>query len=217
MSPYKCKRIEEFGAIVRTIGETQDDAQAEVDQIVANGLMVEIAPFDDKAIVCGQGTVGLEILDERPDIRTIIAPLSGGGLIGGTGIVAKAFDTSIFVVGATLEHGAAMAESIRSGRPARVQEQPTIADALSGGIGENNKWTLKLCKELVDEIIQVPDAAIPEAMRRLFDEHRLVTEGAGAIAVAALDAMQQKDGDVAVILSGNNIDSDEFFSFVRHL
>jgi threonine dehydratase len=213
LSLRKRAAMEEFGAALCVIGETQDDAQAEVDKLTASGAAIEIAPFDHRETICGQGTIGLEIMIERPDIETIIAPLSGGGLLSGVAIAAKALAERVRIVGATLEKGAAMAESLAKGERVQVLEEATVADALMGGIGANNTWTLRLCAQFIDEVTRVSDAQIKAAMRSLFEDHRLVCEGAGAIGLPILPTLAG-EGPVAIVITGSNIDAEKFFEIM---
>ena len=102
-------------------------------------------------MIAGQGTIGLEILSQRPDIETIVVPLSGGGLFAGIALAAKAIKPSIRMIGVSMEQGAAMIESLAAGKPIDVVELPTLADSLGGGIGLANRWTFPLCQWLADE------------------------------------------------------------------
>ncbi|MEM6421073.1 MAG: pyridoxal-phosphate dependent enzyme, partial [Pseudomonadota bacterium] len=121
----KVRAVHALGAEVHRIGRSQDDAQEEVDRLVASGGAVEIPPFDHPDVITGQGTIALEILEEQPAVETLLVPLSGGGLIAGMALAAKALKPSIRVIGLSMERGAAMASSLAAGRPVQVEEAPS--------------------------------------------------------------------------------------------
>ena len=131
----KVDGIRALGAEVRIVGRSQDDALAESRRLAREEGLVEIPPFDDPLVIAGQGTIGLELLEDRPDLAAILVPLSGGGLAAGVALAAKAIRPSIRVVGITMDRGAAMFESVRAGRPVEVEEVASLADSLGGGIG----------------------------------------------------------------------------------
>ena len=207
----KVKAIEALGAEVRRIGESQDAAQEEVDRLVAEEGLTDLPPFDHRDVIAGQGTIGLEVLQERPSVRTIVVPLSGGGLIAGIALAAKAIDPKIRIVGISMENGAAMAESLHAGRPVEVREVASLADSLGGGIGLDNAWTFRLCRDLVDDVILVSEEEIYRGMQMLFFHERLVAEGGSAVGAAALLAGKLTlDSETALIISGRNVDMDAF-------
>jgi len=208
----KRRAIEALGATIRIVGESQDDAQIEVDRLVAEEGLVEIPPFDHAGVIAGQGTIGLELLEDWPVIDTVVVPLSGGGLIAGVALAVKTAAPDVRVIGVSMERGAAMKASLDAGHPVDVAERPTLADSLGGGIGRGNRHTFALVRDLVDEVILVPEAAIAGAMRHLFFNEGLVTEGAGAIGAALLlgDRQPSLGQRVAVVVSGRNVDMDLF-------
>jgi len=207
----KVEAVEALGAEVRRIGRSQDEAQVEVDRLVEEEGMVEIPPFDHPQVIAGQGTIGVELFEDRPDLATIVVPLSGGGLVGGIALVAKAIHPGIRVVAISMDRGAAMAASLEAGRPVAVEEVASLADSLGGGIGLANRWTFELCRRLVDEVILLDEAEIYRGMRALFREDRIVCEGGCAVGAAALIAGKLAlDGPTALIISGRNVDMDQF-------
>jgi threonine dehydratase len=209
----KVEAIQALGAEVRRIGESQDDAQLEVDRLVASEGMTDLHPFDHPHVIAGQGTIGLEILSARPDIENIVVPLSGGGLFAGIALAAKAIKPSIRMIGVSMERGAAMIESLHAGKPIDVVELPTLADSLGGGIGLANRFTFELCRRLADDTLTLSEAEIYRGMRALFLEDRLVTEGGGAVGAAALIAGKLKlIGPTAIVVSGRNVDMSKFLS-----
>jgi len=209
----KVEAIQALGADVRRIGQSQDEAQREIDRLVREEGLTDIPPFDHPDVIAGQGTIALELLEDRPDLTTIVVPLSGGGLISGIAVAAKALKPGIRIIGVSMENGAAMRASLAAGRPVEVTEVPTLADSLGGGIGLQNRYTFALCRALVDETILLSEAEIYRGMQALFREQRLVSEGAAATGVAALLAGKLRlDGPTAFIVSGHNIDPDQFLA-----
>ncbi len=210
----KIDGIEALGAEVRIVGRSQDEAQQEVDRLVKDGMTM-IPPFDDRRIVAGQGTLTLELMEQLDEIGTILVPLSGGGLIAGVAAAAKALRPDIHVVGISMERGAAMHECLRAGKPVAVEELPTLADSLGGGVGLDNRLTFAMTRDLVDEIVLVSEAEIATGIRHIYWEERQIVEGSGAVGVAAiLSGKIRSGGPVAAILSGGNIDMKQHHRIV---
>lgn len=206
----KVSEIRRLGADVRIVGKSQDEAQEEVERLVAEKGLVMIPPFDHPAVVAGQGTLGLEIIDEMPDAGTVLIPVSGGGLGAGVAAAIKARKPTTRIIGLTMERGAAMKASFAAGKPVLVEERPSLADSLGGGIGLDNRVTFQMCHALLDDIVLLTEAEIAAGMRHAYRQEREIVEGAGAVGIAALLAGKIKniDGPVAVILSGRNVDMD---------
>lgn len=204
----KVAEIRRLGANVRIVGRSQDEAQIEVDRLVTDNGLVMVPPFDDPAVVAGQGTLGLEIVEQMPDVATVLVPLSGGGLAAGVAAAVKGRLPRVRVIGLTMERGAAMKASLDAGRPTQVEEMASLADSLGGGIGLDNSVTFRMCQDLLDDVILLSEAEIAAAMRHAYGEEREVIEGAAAVSIAALlsGRLGRLDGPVAVILSGRNVD-----------
>lgn len=170
--------------------------------------MTMVHPFDDSYIIEGQGTIGLELLEDLPAIDTVLVPLSGGGLLSGIAFALKKTNPTIHTIGVTMDRGAAIHESLLAGKIVEIHEEPTLADALAGGLGPNNAYTFEIIQELVDETILVTEREIAEAMTFAFDEHRIVVEGGGAVGIAALlsGKPSRLGGNLAVVISGGNVD-----------
>lgn len=202
----KLDGIKAQGAEVRIVGRSQDDAQIEVDRLVSEG-MVMLPPFDHADIIAGQGTLGLELIDQMPDADTVLVPLSGGGLISGVALALKATRPEIRVIGISMERGAAMFESQKSGKPVVVEELPTLADSLGGGIGIDNCYTFNMVRNLVDELILVSESEIAAAIRHAYRQERQVIEGSASVGVAALLAGKiDNPGKCIALVTGQNID-----------
>lgn len=198
----KVQAIRDLGAQVRITGASQDEAMAEVARAVAQEGMTEIPPFDHKAVVAGQGTIGLEI--GTPE--TVLVPLSGGGLAAGVAVAIKALAPGTRVIGLTMENGAAMAASLAAGHPVEVAETASLADSLGGGIGLQNRVTFALCRALLDDVILLTEAEIAQGIRHLGRAGHVV-EGAASVGTAALLAGKiVPQGPTVCILSGANID-----------
>lgn len=203
----KVEAVHALGAEVRIVGVSQDDAQREVDRLVSAEGMTMLPPFDFGEIIAGQGTLGLEVLEDVPETSTLLVPLSGGGLIAGVALAAKTLSPRIRVVGVTMDRGAAMHASLAAGHPVTVEEVPTLADSLGGGIGLDNRLTFAMVRDLVDEVVLVSESEIAGAIRSVYLEEGEVIEGAAAVGIAALDSGKVRSaGPVAVVLSGKNID-----------
>ncbi|MBO6717922.1 MAG: hydroxyectoine utilization dehydratase EutB [Rhizobiaceae bacterium] len=208
----KVDGIRALGAEVRITGRSQDDALAESQRLAAEEGLVEISPFDDPHVIAGQGTIGLELLEDRPDLEAILVPLSGGGLAAGVAVAAKAIRPDIRVIGITMDRGAAMYESVRAGKPVEVEEVASLADSLGGGIGMANRLSFPICRDLIDDYVLVTEDEIYDAMQTLYYEERMVAEGASAVGVAALKAgkLPDIDGPIATIVTGRNVDMRVF-------
>jgi len=203
----KVAAIRDLGAEVRIVGRSQDDAQEEVDRLVTEEGMIMIPPFDHPAVIAGQGTIGLEMLEDVPDLEEVLVPLSGGGLIAGIALAVKSARPRARVIGISMERGAAMAESLKSGRPIVTEERPTLADSLGGGIGLDNRYTFAMVRDLVDEVVLLDEDEIADGVRHAYWQEQEIVEGAGGIGMAALLAGKVRArGVTVVLLSGRNID-----------
>jgi threonine dehydratase len=203
----KIDGIQAQGAEVRIVGTSQDDAQVEVDRLVSDEGMTMLPPFDHIDIIAGQGTLGLEMLEQVPKLDTVLIQVSGGGLISGVAAVIKAKRPEVTVIGVSMQRGAAMYQCIKAGKPVLVEELSTLADSLGGGIGLDNQNTFPMVRELVDDIILVSEAEIAAAIRHAYWEERQIIEGSGSVGLAALLSGRVKPtGTTVLLLSGGNID-----------
>ncbi|WP_454876872.1 hydroxyectoine utilization dehydratase EutB [Pseudomonas farris] len=206
----KVQAIRELGAEVRIVGQSQDDAQREAERIAREHGATLLPPFDHPAIIAGQGTLGLEILEQQPDVAQILVPLSGGGLFAGVALAIKSVSSSIVTHGISMQRGAAMHASLAAGHPLEVEELPTLADSLGGGIGLDNRYTFSMTRDLCDHLHLLSEASIANAIRHAYREERLVLEGAAAVGIAALlDGLIEPRGPIVVVVSGRNVDIDQ--------
>ncbi|WP_046868929.1 hydroxyectoine utilization dehydratase EutB [Microvirga massiliensis] len=207
----KVEAVRALGAEVRIVGHSQDDAQEEVDRLVSEQGLTAIPPFDHEAVIAGQGTAGLEIVEDSPQAELILVPLSGGGLAAGVAAAVKGRIPHARVVGVSMERGAAMQASLLAGKPVLVEELETLADSLGGGIGLDNRHTFAMCRDLLDDVVLLSESEIAEGIRHAFMVEGEIVEGAGAVGIAALLAGKvAPKGPVVVLVSGRNIDE------VRH-
>ncbi|RVE84400.1 hydroxyectoine utilization dehydratase EutB [Sinorhizobium meliloti] len=206
----KVSEIRRLGADVRIIGQSQDEALHEVDRLVTEHELVEIPPFDHPDIIAGQGTIGLDIIEALPNVETVLVPVSGGGLAAGIAVAVKSLLPNAKIIGVSMERGAAMKASLTAGKPIQVEERRSFADALGGGIGLDNNLTLRLCQQLLDDVILLTEEEIAAGIRYAYHEEREVLEGSGAVGIAALISgkIGHLSGPVAVVLSGRNIAMD---------
>ena len=203
----KRKAIQRLGAETVVYGKTFDEAMAHAARLQEEQDLVMIQPFDDPLIIAGQGVIGLELLQDLPEIDTVVVPLSGGGLLGGIALALKIAHAGIRTVGVSMERGPAMVESLRAGKVVDVVEEPTLADALMGGIVPN-VYTFDVIQKYVDETVLVSEDEIASAMAFALEKHHLVVEGGGAVGLAALlyDKVERLGQHVVVVVSGGNVD-----------
>jgi threonine dehydratase len=204
----KVDGIRRLGAEVVLHGESYDEAEAYAEQLrEARGLTM-ISPFDDPFVIAGQGTIGLELMEALPDLDTVIVPLSGGGLLSGIALALKSADASIRTIGVSMERAPVMFHSLRVGRPIEMKEEETLADALVGGIGLDNRYTFRMIRQYVDETLLVTEKEIAAAMAFALEEHHLVVEGGGAVALAAVlhARVEGATGNTVIVISGGNVE-----------
>ena len=185
-----------------------DAAEARAhDEARRNGT-VYVSPYNDLDVIAGAGTVALEMLDERPDLDAFVVPLGGGGLLSGTAIVARARVKNAFIAGTEAAASPVFTAALAAGRPVTVEVHETLADGLAGNMDADSR-TFALVRDLVDQVVQVPEPAIARAMRELISQERLLAEGASATAVAAVATgmLDLAGRHVGIILSGRNVDA----------
>ncbi len=203
----KIDALKRLGAEIVMHGKTYDDATEHAFGLQKKRGLTMIHPFDDPFVIAGQGTIGLELLEDLPEIDTAIVPLSGGGLISGIALALKSAIPAIRVIGVTMDRAPVMYHSLRAGKLIEMEEEETIADALVGGLGPVNHYTFRMCQDYVDEAVLVSEEEIAEAMAFCLEQHRLVVEGGGAVGIAAL--LHRRVGElgrnVVVVLSGSNV------------
>jgi len=218
----KIAAIKQLGAEVIIFGDNQDLATEKAQQLARHQHLNFISAFDDPDVIAGQGTIALEIFQQLPAVDTIITQLSGGGLASGIAVAAKALNPNIRIIGVTIAQGAGMLECIKAGRLVNSEETPSVADALTGPIPPDNQYTFNICKALLDEIVQVSEQQIIDAMVYSLTTEKVILEGGGAATIAMLLAQKGNSrpfaellGDnVAVICSGDNVAIDTLLGYM---
>lgn len=205
-----------YGAEVVLEGERYEDAKAACERLAAERGALTVSAYDDPLIIAGQGTVGLEIVDEWPDVETIVVPVGGGGLAAGIGVVAKALRPGVRVVGVQAEAAPGVARSLEAGERLAVPPAPTIAEGVA--IAGPGDVTFPLLSRALDDVVLVREDDIAQAMVLLLERSKLVVEGAGATGVAALlcGKVPVEGRKTAVVLSGGNVDINMLARVVEH-
>jgi len=201
-----------YGATVRLGGESLEEALVTAKAWAEETGRVLVHPFDDPAVIAGQGTLGLELLEQVPDLATVVIPLGGGGLASGSALALKALRPEIKVVAVQAAACAPFCASIAAGHPVPVETQvTTLADGIA--VRSPGLITLPLIERYVDEVVEVGEDEIAEAMVMLLERAKLVVEGAGAVGVAAFLGLGggslrlDRAGTTVVVLSGGNVDT----------
>lgn len=212
----KLTALRAMGCELMIGGDSQTEALVTATALAAERGLLLVHPFDDPAIVAGQATIGIEVLEQQPDVTTIVVPLSGGGLLAGITAAVKGMRPEVRIVGVSMDHGAVMAASLATGHPVDLPEVDSLADSLQGGIGRDNRHTWPIIRDLVDEVVLVSENDIWAGMRFAMDQHRLVLEGAGAVGIAALlSGAVTVDGSTTLICSGSNAEAAHIEALAR--
>ncbi|MGZ4269441.1 MAG: threonine ammonia-lyase [Solirubrobacteraceae bacterium] len=212
----KAEGCRALGAVVRTVGTSVEDCVAAAQARADEGQMAFVHPFDDPDVIAGQGTLGLELLEDVPDLARVIVPVGGGGLASGLAIPVKSARPEVEVIGVQVDVMAVYRDALRGGTPHPVERALTIADGIA--VKRPGELTLPLLREWLDDIVVVPDDEVAEAMVLLMEKSKLVVEGAGAVGVAALlggQARAARAGTTVVVLSGGNVDPGLLASIAR--
>jgi threonine dehydratase len=201
----KASGARDFGAEVILHGKTFADAAELIPALIAKRGLVLVHPFDDPAVIAGQGTAGIEMLEDVPSLDMLVVPVGGGGLIGGIATAAKAMKPDIRVLGVQTELYSGMAGVLGAARNA-VAGGPSVAEGIA--VKEPGRLTREIVRNEVEELLVVPEAAIEDSVILLLEIEKTLTEGAGAAGVAAIKSHPErfKDRKVGVVLCGGNID-----------
>ena len=204
-----------YGATVRSAGTTVDEALRAAAAWAAETGAVLIHPFDHADVIAGQGTVGLELLEQSPDVRTVVVPAGGGGLVAGIAVAVKALRPDVTVVAAQASGAAAFPGSLSSGRPVPLSSMATIADGIA--VGCPGDVTFRHVQELVDRVVTVDEDALSRGLLLCLERAKLVVEPAGAAAVAAImEDPGAFEPPVVCVVSGGNVDPLLLSKVVRH-
>jgi threonine dehydratase len=210
VSKAKLARIRAFGVDVILHGEESGVSEAHARRMGEDGNLIYVSPYNDLEIVAGQGTIGLELLEQHRHIDNVFVAMGGGGLIGGIGAVMKSFSPHTRIIGCAAANSMALAASMEAGEVIEVKHLPTLADGVAGGM-DKDSITLGLVRAVVDEVAVCSEHEIAAALARLAIEEHLLVEGAAGLALAGL--LKQPDryrGQVnVVILCGGNFNYDD--------
>jgi threonine dehydratase len=204
-----------YGAEVQMIGSTIDEALVAAQEFASRTGAILIHPFDHVDIVAGQGTVGLEILEQQPDVRTVVVCTGGGGLLAGISVAVKALRPDVKVIGVQAEGAAAYPPSLAKGEPVALAGMSTMADGIA--VGRPGDIPFAVVARLVDQILTVDEEALARAQLICLERGKLLVEPAGAAGVAAiLDDPTAFEPPVVVVLSGGNVDPLLLLRVIRH-
>jgi threonine dehydratase len=213
----KVDGIKQYGVDLLLFGETYSEAESKAKEIAAQEGCFYISPYNDELIVAGHGTVGLEILNELPNVDVVVVPVGGGGLIAGTSIAIKSQRPKVQVIGVQSEATPIMYESLKAGKivPPHRHEPYTIAEGLAGGI-EKGSITFTIAQQYVDKVMLVKEESLRHAVYLLWKNEKQVVEGSGVAGVAML--LENNDSfsglTVAAVVTGGNIDDSLFKSIL---
>lgn len=204
-----------YEAEVRFHGQYLDEAMVEAKRYAEETGAVFISPFDHFDVVAGQGTCGLEILEQAPDVRTVVIPTGGGGLLAGVAIAIKQQRPDVRVVGVQAEQAAAFPASLQRGEPVPLTQMATMADGIA--VGRPGDITFAAVQEYVDEILTVSEESLSRAVLAIAERAKMVSEPAGAAGVAAvMDNPDAFETPAVVVISGGNIDPLLLGKVIRH-
>jgi threonine dehydratase len=204
----KVAAVEAFGGVVTLGGDSVDDCVAAARERAADTGAVFVHPFDDPDVILGQATLGLELLDDVPNLARVVVPVGGGGLISGIAGAVKMQRPEVQVIGVQADSCAAFGESLKQHLPVTVAARPTIADGIA--VKSPGEVTLPLVERWVDRMVVVGEDEIADAMVWLLERAKLVVEGGGAVGVAALlcgSVTPATEGSTVIVLSGGNVDA----------
>ena len=202
----KVEATKGYGAEVCLVPGVYDDAYKKALELQAKCGYTLVHPFDHPQVIAGQGTIGLEILEDMPDVDAVVVPIGGGGLISGVAFAIKSLNPSVKIYGVQAEGAPSMVKSIENGHILRLSDVSTIADGIA--VKEPGVNTFDLCQRYVDEVVTVSEDEIAAAILALIEQQKLVAEGAGAVSVAAamFNKIPIEGKKVVCVVSGGNID-----------
>jgi len=207
----KIQKIRDHNVELILHGEIYDQTEQYARRLAREKGLTFISAYNDPVVVAGQGTVGLEILEELPQVNSIIVPVSGGSILGGIAVAVKNLKRDTEIIGAQPETVAAMYHSLKAGKIIDIEMKDTVADGLSGNI-EKGSITFELIQQYVDEIILYDEQTIKRMIRLLWEKEKQVVEGSGAISIAPIMASPKRfaQKQTVAVITGGNIDDDVF-------
>ena len=214
-SPVKVDAIRRAGAEVQYFGTDGLDTENHARQYAADNDMTYLSPYNDAAVIAGQGTCGVEISRQQSPVDAVVVAVGGGGLIAGVGVYLKTVNPDVKVISCQPAASAVMTESVRAGEILDLPSEATLSDGTAGGI-EAGAVTFDLCREVVDQHITVDETEIAEAMRQFIDGHHMLLEGAAGVALAGLSYLDAslRGKNVVAIVCGGNISREKLKSVI---
>ena len=211
----KAENIKSYGSKVIKFGDDCLDAENEAIRVSKENNYTFISPYNDIDIISGQGTIGVEILEENDKIDTVFITVGGGGLVSGIAHYLKSKKPDIKVIGCSPENSSVMINSIKHGKIINSKSKDTLSDGSAGGV-EEGSITFDLCKNLIDDFCLVTEDEIAKQIRDSFNYDKIVIEGSAAVAIASLIKMKQKfkNKNIAIIICGGNIGSETIKSIL---
>ena len=211
VAPAKARRIEAFGATIHMAGDDPLSAELAARRAAESSGRVFISPYNDLDVMAGQGTIGVELHFQVPEVEAVFVAVGGGGLIGGIGSYFKAVSPQTEIVGCWPENSPVMWECMRAGSVVEVAERPTLSESTAGGL-EPGSVTLEVCRRVIDRPVLVSEAEILAAMRLMLETEHWLIEGAAGVAVAAYlkDASRYQGKRVGIVLCGRNLSPHVF-------
>lgn len=212
----KLRAIARQGASLRAVARDYDDAERLALEYAAGHGATYVSPYNHPDVIAGAGTIGLELVEDWPEVDVVLVPVGGGGLISGVAIALKRSRPGVRVIGVEAANNPVFARSLVAGAITRVEVEPTIADGLSGNL-EAGSITFDIARDMVDDVVTVGETALRDAIRDLVAHDHVVAEGAGVPGIAALSAgtVRVSGRKVAVIVSGSNIDQATLIEVLR--
>ena len=208
-SRAKVEAIKRYPVALIERGANYDDAERAAREMESETGATFVSPYNDSDVIAGQGTIGLEILEDAPGLDAIIVPVGGGGLLAGVAIAAKTVNPRIQIYGAEPMTSPTMTAALQAGRIVEIEEQDTLADGCAGNI-EPGSITFPIIQTLVDGIILVSEEAIRNALAKTAREEHIMIEGSAAVSIAALEDSRLTGTSAGAIVSGRNISLDVF-------
>jgi threonine dehydratase len=211
IEPARLELLRAHGLDLVVFGELAWDAEKEARRVAEEEDKIYVSPYNDPIVVGGQGTCGYEISRQLPDLDAAFFACGAGGLLTGSAGWLKSHDPDVEAIGVSPENSPVMYESVRTGKMVEMETFPTLADTCAGGV-DLDSITLELCQRYVDEIVLLTETEIEASIRLLFEQHRLVVEGSGALGVGGLVKRRErfKGKKVVAVVCGRNIDLEVF-------
>ncbi|WP_057873422.1 bifunctional threonine ammonia-lyase/L-serine ammonia-lyase TdcB [Loigolactobacillus rennini] len=208
-----------YGAQVVLHGDNFDEARAFMEAKAAQDGITIVDPYNDPAVIAGQGTIGLELLNQLPHVDTVIVPVGGGGLIAGVATALKAVNPAVHIIGVQSQRVHGMAASLHKGEITKQSSGHTLADGTA--VAVPGSITFPIAQQLVDEMVLVDETEIAQAMKDLMQRTKIIAEGSGALPAAALEAGKidqkwLKDKQVVALVSGGNVDLKNVAEIIEH-